>query len=195
MKRRSLFALLAVVAILALGLAPYWTNWLHNKKYDDSAIPVLPVPKYIAHAGGGIGGASYTNSRDAFDANYRRGFRFFETDLNWTSDDQLVLIHDWEASFVDHFSKSKGSGRAVAQRIPATENEEEPDAPEFCGIGRLAPQAPRRMDHHRRERRQPPGVEADCREVSHGRSANRPADLHLRGIRAGAAIWAMATSS
>ena len=100
--------LLAIAAILCLGIESYWARW-SGTRHDDSAIPFVPVPRYIAHAGGGIGNQSYTNSREAFDANYLRGFRVFETDFNWTSDDQLVLIHDWEALFEDQFSQSKGA--------------------------------------------------------------------------------------
>jgi glycerophosphoryl diester phosphodiesterase len=51
----------------------------------------------IAHALGGINGADLTNSREAFEANYAKGFRVFETDLMFTRDQQhLVARHDWE---------------------------------------------------------------------------------------------------
>ncbi len=55
--------------------------------------------KVIAHAGGEIIGMSYTNSREAFDHNYNKGFRYFEADFEWTSDGELVLIHDWDKAF------------------------------------------------------------------------------------------------
>jgi glycerophosphoryl diester phosphodiesterase len=51
----------------------------------------------IAHALGGIEGADLTNSREALESNYARGFRVFETDLMMTRDQQhLVARHDWE---------------------------------------------------------------------------------------------------
>ena len=37
----------------------------------------------------------YTNSREAFEQNYQRGFRVFEVDLRWTRDSVLVAAHDW----------------------------------------------------------------------------------------------------
>src|SRR5450631_2076103 len=49
----------------------------------------------VAHAGGAVGGLPYTNSRQALDGSWERGFRLFEVDLSWTSDGQLVLLHDW----------------------------------------------------------------------------------------------------
>ena len=57
----------------------------------------------IAHAGGQIGATTYTNSIEALDANYERRFRAFEIDFSWTSDHQLVCLHDWEQSFERSF--------------------------------------------------------------------------------------------
>lgn len=61
---------------------------------------------YIMHALGGMEGIHYyTNSMDAMEANYAAGFRLFEVDVSFTSDDKLVLAHstnnrwnknDWE---------------------------------------------------------------------------------------------------
>ncbi len=77
---------------------------------DDNRVFILPSPdengdtdyswlennRYIAHALGGIEGKSYTNSLEAFEENYKKGLRLFEVDLEYTSDGELVLIHDWE---------------------------------------------------------------------------------------------------
>lgn len=49
----------------------------------------------IAHAGGAVYGYSRSNSREALDASYQNGFRYFEVDLERTSDGEIVLIHDW----------------------------------------------------------------------------------------------------
>ena len=51
--------------------------------------------KYIAHAMGGIDKKVYTNSLDAFEFNYKLGYRVFEFDLALTSDNQPVLLHSW----------------------------------------------------------------------------------------------------
>lgn len=54
----------------------------------------------IAHAGGGIDGVAYTNSREAFLYNYEQGHRVFEIDLELTEEYQLVAAHDadrWRA--------------------------------------------------------------------------------------------------
>lgn len=57
----------------------------------------------IAHAGGQVGSATYTNSIEALDQSYSAGFRMFEIDFSWTSDQQLVCLHDWEDSFERSF--------------------------------------------------------------------------------------------
>jgi len=60
-------------------------------------------PELIAHAGGAVNQQIYTNSLEALDANYAKGFRFFEIDFSWTSDGEMVAIHDWEAAFRKKF--------------------------------------------------------------------------------------------
>lgn len=52
------------------------------------------LPRTIAHALGGIDGAVYTNSREAFRLNYAQGCRTFEADIWVTSDSHVVLFHD-----------------------------------------------------------------------------------------------------
>ncbi|MFP4011507.1 MAG: endonuclease/exonuclease/phosphatase family protein [Spirochaetaceae bacterium] len=52
----------------------------------------------IAHAGGAHAGATYTNSVEALRAN-AEDYRLFELDFEWTADDRLVGLHDWEGVF------------------------------------------------------------------------------------------------
>lgn len=49
----------------------------------------------IAHAFGGIEEYTYTNSLEAFEANYAAGHRLFEVDFMLTTDDITVAGHDW----------------------------------------------------------------------------------------------------
>ncbi|MCB1584251.1 MAG: hypothetical protein KDI92_14415, partial [Xanthomonadales bacterium] len=56
-------------------------------------------PLMIAHAGGGYNGVAYTNSIDAMDGSYQEEFRYMEIDFSWTSDGQLVCLHDWDKTF------------------------------------------------------------------------------------------------
>ena len=60
----------------------------------------IQISDIIAHAGGAIIGdgrvSIYTNSREAFELNYRLGFRTFEMDLELTSDGKLASVHDWD---------------------------------------------------------------------------------------------------
>lgn len=60
-------------------------------------------PLMIAHAGGGINGERYSNSLEALELNYSKGFRYFEIDFSWTSDKQLVCLHDWKKRFKHNF--------------------------------------------------------------------------------------------
>jgi glycerophosphoryl diester phosphodiesterase len=65
-------------------------------------------PEYIAHGGGMVNGIQKSNSLDALDANYELGFRYFELDFNWTSDGELVAIHDWSEAKVETFGGGPG---------------------------------------------------------------------------------------
>lgn len=52
--------------------------------------------RFIAHAGGAIEGFVYTNSLEALQNSYNKGFRLFELDMVQTSDGIFVAAHDWE---------------------------------------------------------------------------------------------------
>ncbi len=49
----------------------------------------------IAHAGGAMNGIPYTNSPEALDESYAKGWRVFEIDFSLTGDGSLVLAHDY----------------------------------------------------------------------------------------------------
>ncbi|WP_343486325.1 hypothetical protein [Allomuricauda sp. d1] len=51
--------------------------------------------RFIAHAGGAVDGHAYTNTKNALDQNYEKGFRLFELDIIETSDGHFVAAHDW----------------------------------------------------------------------------------------------------
>lgn len=54
------------------------------------------VNRFIAHAGGMIDDHTYTNSLEALNLSYHKGFRLFELDILLTSDHIFVAAHDWE---------------------------------------------------------------------------------------------------
>ena len=63
--------------------------------------------RYIAHAGGEVKGIKSTNSKQALDENYAKGFRLFELDIITTSDGKMVAAHDW--GMWSRFTDYKGS--------------------------------------------------------------------------------------
>lgn len=73
------------------------TNIMRPLRRDaQRALAWLPR---IAHAGGGLGDQTYTNSLEALAAN-ADSFDLIEIDLSWTADSQLVCLHDWDAPFL-----------------------------------------------------------------------------------------------
>lgn len=62
----------------------------------DFALYAKDTLRFIAHAGGVVEDWSYTNSKEALDFSYAKGFRLFELDIIKTSDDVFVAAHDWK---------------------------------------------------------------------------------------------------
>ncbi len=77
----------------AMYLHPEEKKYIESLSAENRTRRRLPR---VAHAGGEIEGKSYTNSLAALDRNYGLGFRYFEIDFIWTSDNRLVCGHDWD---------------------------------------------------------------------------------------------------
>ncbi|MFQ5560780.1 MAG: sulfatase-like hydrolase/transferase, partial [Nitrospinota bacterium] len=67
-----------------------------KRSFDEINRNGRDVDRFIAHAGGGIDGYTYTNSLESLNASYDRGFRIFEIDFRKTSDGYYVGAHDWK---------------------------------------------------------------------------------------------------
>lgn len=91
MKRTKVLASVIMIAAVALLLV----LTLEKEKEPATGFAAYRV---VAHAMGGIYDKTYTNSQDAFIANYEQGTRVFEADLMLTSDDRLVARHEWTAN-------------------------------------------------------------------------------------------------
>ena len=59
----------------------------------------------IAHNGGIIQGRTKSDSLEAWELSYSRGVRIIDADLNFTSDNHLVLRHDWNDDLEQDFSR------------------------------------------------------------------------------------------
>jgi Sulfatase len=68
-------------------------RFLHKSENADKY--ARDKDRFIAHAGGSVNGDRYTNSLEALNYNYDRGFRLFELDILETSDAKFVAAHDW----------------------------------------------------------------------------------------------------
>ena len=57
---------------------------------------IQDTSRFIAHAGGAVDKQTYTNSLEALNLNYNKGFRLFELDIRKTNDNKFVAVHYWE---------------------------------------------------------------------------------------------------
>jgi len=69
---------------------------LDDLKYDSDIRFVCDKKRVIAHAGGKIDDKVYTDSLEALDNSYKKGFRYFELDIQKTRDGRYVAVHDWQ---------------------------------------------------------------------------------------------------
>lgn len=61
---------------------------------------------FILHAGGVTpDGKIGSNSIEAIEYSYLRGYRVFEIDFCWTEDNKLVCVHDWDAYYAPRLGK------------------------------------------------------------------------------------------
>ncbi len=63
----------------------------------------MAKPLFLAHGGGAYGDQTVTNSLEALEANYAKGFRCFEIDFSWTADGALAAIHDWDGTVARYY--------------------------------------------------------------------------------------------
>ncbi|MCD7826894.1 MAG: hypothetical protein LUH14_13215 [Clostridiaceae bacterium] len=75
------------------------------KKYDLNYEWCKDNPR-ICHALGEIDGILFTESVEAFKENYKNGSRVFELDFNLTSDNEPVVLHDWNSFEYGKLEKS-----------------------------------------------------------------------------------------
>ncbi len=90
-----------LLLMAALIIHPVTVSIMYNS-FQDASIPGRQENRYdterfIAHAGGMIDGHTYTNSLEALEQSYEKGFRLFELDILTTSDGHFVAAHDWES--------------------------------------------------------------------------------------------------
>ena len=78
----------------------------------------LITDNVIAHAMGSIDGIQYSNSLEAFQLNYSKGFRVFEVDLMPTADGKVVALHD---GLEEGYGLDRPISEVTARRFKDTE--------------------------------------------------------------------------
>ena len=121
---RSFWAfLLAAVLLLSAGCGKAENDTMENYR------KTVHESKYIIHALGGMDDDFYINSVDCLETVYAAGYRIFEVDVSFTSDDVLVLAHsgekniwsrnDWTLRFGQEYPFEDAEGNALT---PEEEN-------------------------------------------------------------------------
>lgn len=99
--KKWIYRLTAIVIAVSIGcgvqyVRSSWYRWTHDYNYVPARLPISAFregPEFIAHAGGKIDGAIYTNSREAIEQALRLGHRFIEIDMKATIGGELYGCH------------------------------------------------------------------------------------------------------
>ena len=96
MKKRGLkwISVIILISCVLLIVSMLWLARPLEKSAED--INVLSPNHLIAHAGGAMGGYTYTNSKEALKNALDNGFRYVELDLYETIDSNVVCLHSLE---------------------------------------------------------------------------------------------------
>jgi len=105
MKRKWLYFILLIIILVAIFMGLIFFNKSSSLSQQQEG---FKAHRMIAHAMGGIGGQPYTNSYEAFIANYEKGLRIFETDFLLSADDDLIARHEWGESFSKMMGQEDG---------------------------------------------------------------------------------------
>ena len=98
--RNKQYVIMVVAIVMALPVISL--IWLARPLKDtDRNINDLGTEYLIAHAGGGINGKTYTNSKNALVASLEKGFNYIELDLCQLSNGEVVCAHDSLRCVVD----------------------------------------------------------------------------------------------
>jgi len=87
--------------LLFAGVTVLMLFTLSKPQASVPSAPGFQAHRVVAHAMGGIEGLTYTNSYEAFIANYEKGTRVFEADLLLSKDDRLIARHEWGEKFTE----------------------------------------------------------------------------------------------
>jgi hypothetical protein len=91
-----------IVCIVVIAICLYINSCIF---YRDLPQGTWEQTKTIGHSFGAVNGDDYTGSLEAFEYNYALGRRTMEVDLILTTDNQLVLKHDWDTPAQDGISE------------------------------------------------------------------------------------------
>lgn len=109
MKKLMMFIFVTLIIILF-----FFIYFMFFYKVDNDMMAWYNNNQYIGHALYGIDGCDYVNSSDSLEYGYSKGIRVMEVDLLYTSDNELVVNHDWEYGIIktyDEFMNNKIYGK------------------------------------------------------------------------------------
>lgn len=76
-------------------------SFFSSEKHSFAKKTIEALPRKIIHAGGEIYGMLGSNSLEALECTYEKGYRVIEIDFVLSSDGHAVCLHDWSSYYSD----------------------------------------------------------------------------------------------
>lgn len=81
-------------------------SMISTDRHSFAAKTLSALPQKVIHAGGEIGGMLGSNSLEALDFTYSKGYRFIEIDFVLSSDGHPIALHDWSSYYSDSLTST-----------------------------------------------------------------------------------------
>ena len=103
MIRKRIAALLLITAIVSTSLlVPAPTAFAE----EPDGLSENTYEKVIAHGGGAWKGLETTNSVEALNAAIKNGYKIIELDMELSSDQKIIMLHDWDRTAMYYYGTS-----------------------------------------------------------------------------------------
>ncbi|MGU3472507.1 phosphatidylinositol-specific phospholipase C/glycerophosphodiester phosphodiesterase family protein [Paenibacillus sp. D51F] len=144
MKKWTSFIILSISVLIVA--APLYSGAKSAFVAGRDPAPAWTNETLAAHALGSVDNHFYTNSYEAFQQNYDKGYRLFEVDLQLTTDGYLISRHDWGSYLYDRFRQElprpemgKPTSRKTILDLPILERYHAMSFEQICDLMRKHP--------------------------------------------------------
>lgn len=115
--KKLILLLLTITILVIISLYLY----IITKPHSNQHLSLTDGRYFIAHATGSLKGYTYLNSKESLMNSLDNGYKYIEIDLQYTSDSNIVCVHDWEQFNKATIPNITGQDSNLFIKIPSIE--------------------------------------------------------------------------